>query len=140
MNATKPVDAKSFEKDNPKGYKIESDIPNGLIDGYFMGGPLIDPVHNALKHKNVKRHFYDTCDIVFAPQKNAKGIPVGKALSEGLKRIKFSDEKEKIMGKTGKAGVCKGWKPCFCLPLGGMTFTAFICPHLSTRPQISATN
>jgi hypothetical protein len=133
-NPSKPIDVEELKKGNPKGYKIESDISNaalfnfavqpssnpqgslkkvndGLIDGYIMGAASIDPVLRALKYKNIIRQLFDSYDIVFALRKDAKGGPVDKFLSDGLKKLKASGEFEKIMADALKTGVYEDWQP-----------------------------
>jgi polar amino acid transport system substrate-binding protein len=135
-NKSKPVDIADLKSGNSKGFKIESDldvtdssmygfttlsstniegslrkVDLARIDGYIRGGQVADQVLKPLKLTNVKRQLFDYYSIGFILQKGAKGGPVDKFLSDGLKKIKDTGKFDKIMGMNVKMGIYDDWQP-----------------------------
>ena len=109
-NNTKPVDMTNLKKGNSGRYSIEADIGNinlleftalpstniegsfiklnrGEIDGYITAGQTGDQILAKLKFTNIKTQLYEKFDSGFLLQKGAKGGPIDKILSQGVRKL-----------------------------------------------------
>jgi polar amino acid transport system substrate-binding protein len=133
-NKAKPVDVASLKAGNPKGYLIETDlsdlssfefkcsattnfeaslkkVDSGDVDGFIFTQTTVDPILKRLGLTNIKRELYDNFQLVCALQKGARGGPVDRMLSIGLRKVRANGQFEKIIGAYAAAAKYNDWQP-----------------------------
>jgi ABC-type amino acid transport substrate-binding protein len=132
-NKSKSVDMADLKKGNTKGYNIDTDTSNtsnfefncaatanieqslrkvdaGTIDGLLYSQTNTDPVLKKAGFKNIRRQLYDTYEVVFALPKGARGGPLDKALTEGIRKLKESGKFDRLMGPLISTARYSDWQ------------------------------